>query len=74
MTSILSLVNKHNLILIEDCAQSHGARYKGKFTGTFGDFGAFSFFPTKNLGALGDAGAVTVSTDKYNKKLADMRV
>ena len=73
MTSILSLVNKHNLILIEDCAQSHGARYKGKFTGTFGDFGAFSFFPTKNLGALGDAGAVTVSTDKYNKKLRCLR-
>jgi dTDP-4-amino-4,6-dideoxygalactose transaminase len=58
MNPILDLCKKYNLKLIEDCAQSHGATYKNKQTGTFGDFGAFSFYPTKNLGALGDAGAV----------------
>lgn len=64
MTPIIKLKNKYNLKLIEDCAQSHGAKYNGKLTGSFGDFGAFSFYPTKNLGALGDAGAVT--TDEEN--------
>jgi dTDP-4-amino-4,6-dideoxygalactose transaminase len=62
MDPILSICQKHNLKLIEDCAQSHGAKYKNKKTGTFGDFGAFSFYPTKNLGALGDAGAVVCNT------------
>lgn len=64
MAPIIKLKNKYNLKLIEDCAQSHGAKYNGKLTGSFGDFGAFSFYPTKNLGALGDAGAVT--TDEEN--------
>lgn len=59
MDPIVEITKKHNLRLIEDCAQSHGAKYKGKMTGTFGDYGAFSFYPTKNLGALGDSGAVT---------------
>jgi len=58
MDPIIALCKKYDLKLIEDCAQSHGAKYKNKNTGTFGDFGAFSFYPTKNLGALGDAGAV----------------
>jgi len=58
MDQVISLCIKHNLKLIEDCAQSHGAKYKGKLTGTFGEFGAFSFYPTKNVGALGDAGAI----------------
>jgi dTDP-4-amino-4,6-dideoxygalactose transaminase len=58
MDPIVAICKKHNLKLIEDCAQSHGAKYKNKNTGTFGDFGAFSFYPTKNLGALGDAGAI----------------
>lgn len=61
MDPILAVCKKYNLKLIEDCAQSHGATYKGKCTGTFGDFGAFSFYPTKNLGALGDAGAIVCS-------------
>jgi len=58
MKPIMELKEKYNLMLIEDCAQSHGAKFFGKLTGTFGEFGAFSFYPTKNLGALGDAGAV----------------
>jgi dTDP-4-amino-4,6-dideoxygalactose transaminase len=58
MDPIVNLCKKHNLVLIEDCAQSHGAKYKGKNTGTFGEFGAFSFYATKNLGALGDGGSV----------------
>jgi dTDP-4-amino-4,6-dideoxygalactose transaminase len=58
MSPIMEIKRKHDLILIEDCAQSHGARYMGKCTGTFGEFGAFSFYPTKNLGALGDAGGI----------------
>jgi dTDP-4-amino-4,6-dideoxygalactose transaminase len=64
MDPIIELTKKYKLKLIEDCAQSHGAKYKNKLTGTFGDFGAFSFYPTKNLGALGDAGAVLSNNDK----------
>jgi len=62
MDAIMAIKQKHNLILIEDCAQSHGATFNGQKTGTFGEFGAFSFYPTKNLGALGDAGAVTTNS------------
>lgn len=61
MDPIIQLADQYNLRIIEDCAQSHGAEYKGKKAGTFGDFGAFSFYPTKNLGALGDAGAITTN-------------
>lgn len=67
MDKIGELCKKYNLRLVEDCAQSHGAFYKGKMTGTFGDIGCFSFYPSKNLGAFGDAGAII--TD--NKELAD---
>ncbi len=59
MDPIMALCTKYGLKLVEDCAQAHGAKYRGRKTGTFGDFGAFSFYPTKNLGALGDAGAIT---------------
>jgi dTDP-4-amino-4,6-dideoxygalactose transaminase len=55
---ITKLTREHGLRLIEDCAQSHGATFDGQVTGSFGDFGCFSFYPTKNLGALGDAGAL----------------
>ncbi len=63
MDPILEIARKHHLYVVEDCAQAHGATYKGKKVGTFGDLAGFSFYPGKNLGALGDAGAV-VTDDK----------
>ena len=73
MDPILKICKRHNLRLIEDCAQSHGAKYKEQTTGTFGDFGAFSFYPTKNLGALGDAGAVTTNSPQFNTSIRRLR-
>lgn len=64
MEQIQALCRKYNLKLIEDCAQSHGACFRGKMTGTFGDVGCFSFYPSKNLGAFGDAGAVIVNDEQ----------
>lgn len=61
MGPILALARAHGLRVIEDCAQSHGARYRGRMAGSFGDFACFSFYPTKNLGALGDAGMVATA-------------
>ena len=58
MVEIVALARAHGMRVIEDCAQSHGALYQGITTGSIGDFGCFSFYPTKNLGAFGDAGAV----------------
>lgn len=58
MESIMKIANKHGLRVVEDCAQSHGACFNGKTTGTFGDIGCFSFYPSKNLGAFGDGGAI----------------
>ncbi len=73
MDEIITLCKKYNLKLIEDCAQSHGAKYKDKLTGTFGEFGAFSFYPTKNLGALGDAGAITTNDESLAVKIKRLR-
>jgi dTDP-4-amino-4,6-dideoxygalactose transaminase len=59
--TIQRIAKKHSLYLIEDAAQAHGAEYNGKKAGTFGDFGCFSFYPTKNLGAFGDGGAIVTN-------------
>ena len=67
MDPIMDIAKKHNLYIVEDCAQAHGATYKGKRIGGFGDAAGFSFYPGKNLGALGDAGATITN----NKGLAD---
>ncbi|SES29460.1 dTDP-4-amino-4,6-dideoxygalactose transaminase [Butyrivibrio fibrisolvens] len=64
MTRIVDICKKHGLFLIEDCAQAHGAMWKGQKVGTFGDVGCFSFYPTKNMGAFGDAGAVIAHDPK----------
>jgi len=61
MPSILEITGKYDLIVIEDCAQAHGATLNGRKAGTWGDFGCFSFYPTKNLPALGDGGAVVTN-------------
>lgn len=58
MEKIVSLCQKHDLRLVEDCAQSHGTCFQGKMTGTFGDVGCFSFYPSKNLGCFGSVSAI----------------
>ena len=73
MDKIVEICKKHNLKLVEDCAQSHGACFNGQMTGTFGDVGCFSFYPSKNLGAFGDAGAVVVSDEELANKFKIFR-
>lgn len=69
MDEILAFAQKHHLYVLEDCAQAHGALYKGRKIGTFGDAGCFSFYPGKNLGALGDGGAVICNDDELSAKI-----
>lgn len=69
MDPILDVARKYKLKVIEDCAQAHGAAYKGKKVGTFGDAAGFSFYPGKNLGALGDAGAVVTNNKELSEKI-----
>jgi len=73
MDAICAFAREHGLKIIEDCAQSHGARLAGQMTGTFGDAGCFSFYPTKNLGAIGDAGAVVTNDDALADRLRHIR-
>ena len=73
MIEICSLAQKYNLYIVEDCAQSHGSTLNGKQSGTFGDLGCFSFYPTKNLGALGDGGAIVTNNKVYADRLKMLR-
>lgn len=73
MDVIGAFAREHGLRVIEDCAQSHGARLGAQMTGTFGDAGCFSFYPTKNLGALGDAGAIVTNDDALADRLRQTR-
>lgn len=69
MDKIMDIAKKHNLYVVEDSAQAHGALYKGKRVGSFGDAAGFSFYPGKNLGALGDAGAVVTNNNELAEKI-----
>ncbi len=73
MDSINTVAQKHGLQVIEDAAQAHGARYKGQRTGSLGDAAGFSFYPGKNLGAIGDGGAVTTNDDGIADRLRVLR-
>jgi len=72
MDPILAIAKRHNLLVIEDAAQAHGAEYKGKRVGTLGDIACFSFYPTKNLGAFGDGGAVVSKSAPLIAKLSQL--
>ncbi len=73
MDRIKEISLKHDIHIVEDCAQSHGACFKNKMTGTFGIAGCFSFYPTKNLGAFGDAGAVVTNNEEFANKIRMLR-
>ena len=73
MGPIVELCQKYNLRLVEDCAQAHGAEYHGQQIGTFGDIGCFSFYPSKNLGAFGDAGAIVTNDEQIAKDIRCFR-
>lgn len=73
MDAIIAIANKHGLVVVEDNAQAQGATYNGKLTGSFGQVNGTSFYPGKNLGALGDAGAVTTNDDELALKVRSFR-
>src|ERR1041385_8930433 len=73
MDEILAIARRHGLKLIEDCAQAHGAEVHGRKVGTWGDAAAFSFYPTKNLGALGDGGAVVTNSAESAERIRSLR-
>lgn len=73
MDSIMHIAQKYNLKVIEDCAQCHGAIYKGRKCGSFGDVACFSFYPMKPIGAFGDGGAVTTNSDEVSERILMLR-
>ena len=73
MDEIMNIAENHKLRVVEDCAQSHGAKYDGRMTGTFGDIGCFSFYPSKNLGAFGDGGAIVTNNPDIDEAVRVFR-
>lgn len=73
MDAIMDIAKRYNLRVIEDCCQAIGATYKGKMVGTFGEIGCFSFYPTKNLGTMGDGGLCSVNDEKLRDRLISLR-
>lgn len=73
MDPINAIAQKYGLKIIEDCAQAHGARYKGRRAGSLGDAAGFSFYPGKNLGAIGDGGAVTTNDNELSERIKVLR-
>ena len=73
MNKICAIAKKYNLKIIEDCAQAQGAKYKSKFVGTFGEFGCFSFYPTKILGGYSDGGMILTNNFKLYQKIKKIR-
>ena len=73
MRKVMEIAKKHGLIVIEDCAQAHGTLFKRKKAGSFGDYSCFSFYPTKNLGAYGDAGMILCNDDGAYERLKQLR-
>src|SRR5438067_8355422 len=73
MDPILEFAREHDIIVIEDAAQAHGAKYKGRNVGTLGDAGCFSFYPGKNLGALGEAGGVVTNRLELQERIRTLR-
>lgn len=69
LDKVLAIARKHRLLVLEDCAQAQGARYRERFVGTYGDAAVFSFFPSKNLGGFGDGGAVTAKDPAVMKRI-----
>ena len=73
MDPIMEIARRHNLVVIEDAAQAHGAEYKGRRAGSIGDLGCFSFYPGKNLGAYGEGGAVVTNNPEFAKRISLLR-
>ena len=73
MEAVMKIAHRYHLKVVEDCAQSHGACFSGKMTGTFGDIGCFSFYPSKNLGAFGDGGAIVTDDSQIAEDIKIFR-
>jgi dTDP-4-amino-4,6-dideoxygalactose transaminase len=73
MDAIMAIASKHELLVVEDCAQAHGARDRGRRVGSIGDIAAFSFYPTKNLGAIGDGGAIVTNSKELAERARLLR-